>query len=414
VRIHDVARPDVIVRDRSTGELAVVNWKTINDLTDERRENHAKGLQAFREHYFAEAYLRQLKGSIQTELEELSGQASKLRIDEIRRKLDAVQKIILLAEKFGESGQIDYTQFIYLVKGKRVREEQLQMQEFDGSGDYVEKDDFEFGSGKKASKWRQDSFLVYPWVRQKEMLEVERDGKKVNYHPAFSYVWRYQKPGGNTFNTLGKANYKREMTTLTGLTVEGWVKALNAKKVFPNTIRPDLPNPLAKLIVWDAPVYRKVEMMESLNRQLQLQQDERVGRLIEIEELYGEPLKDKVESLFPQHLHSCQTPIKCTMYPFCHENKPIDYLGVPEGYVFRTSHHHAERKAQEEGDKDEEGILYRVIESLRPQQNSDLDPDVNADGFVKSVKGEVAVEDAMQAPVQFPEISEEEEEVEGW
>jgi hypothetical protein len=376
VTIHDVARPDVIVRDRTTGEIAIVNWKTINDLTDERKENHAKGMQSFREHFFGEHYLTHLRESLERDLERIGTQAGSMSMAQIRKQIDEVQKVIQLADKLGDEPQIDYTQFIYLVKGRRVREEALQHPDSLSDDSYVEMS-FDSGDGKAFKQWRQDSPLVYPWVRQlgdevPEVSQSGKDGKKADYLPRISYAWRYQKPGEKTFNTLGKAHYKREVIGLRGLRSQEWVKMLAEQQVFPSTIRPDLPNPLAKIVIWDNPVYRKPEMMGSLHRQLETQQVEYVSKLIQIESMRGEELKREVEVLFPQFLHSCQVPLRCEMYPFCHENKPLEYDGLPEGYAWRVSHHHAEREAIEKWQKGngemEPVLVERVVEQVEAEE----------------------------------------------
>lgn len=367
VKVHDIARPDVIVRVKLTKELCIVNWKTINDLTDERKENHAHGLQGFREHYFGEGYIRNLKVALQEELQLIGANAPSMTIAEMQRNLKALQAMIATAEEVGEDPQIDYTQFVYLVKGKRVKEATLQRLGEEGEEGYIEVWD---GSMGKKSQWRQDSILVYPWVRQGSARpEVERDEKnhkKVNYFPPISWAWRYQKPGAVSFNVLGKALYKRELMGL-GVVSKDYVKALSESRIFPNTIRPDLPSPLSKVIVFDSPVYRKALMMESLHRQLEAQQVAHVLRLVQIEGLRGDELRSKAETLFPQYLHSCRVPIKCQMWGFCHEGKELDYESIPQGFVKRVPHHRAELEAFQAMERGEEvEPEYEVVYHKRP------------------------------------------------
>jgi len=337
VKVHDIARPDVIVKVKNTSELAIVNWKTINDLTDERKENHAKGLQGFREHFFGEGYIGNLKAAIQREMESMGRTASEMTIQQMQKQIRDLQRIIDMSAKVGEEPIIDYTQFVYLVKGRRVREATLQRNGEEPETGYVETYD---GLDNGKNQWRQDSILVYPWVRQEGEMEESKTPL-----PKYSWAWRYQRPGMRGFNTLGKALYRRELIGVGGLNSEEWVRMLVEKKVFPNTIRPDIPSPLSKIIVYDNPVYRKLPMMQSLQRQLEVQQMERIRRLVRIENLDGESLKAQVEVLFPQHLHSCMAPIKCQFHAFCHDGRELDFLTIPTGYVKRIPHHHAEAES---------------------------------------------------------------------
>src|ERR1019366_4206739 len=60
--LHLLSRPDVIVRERASGVIVAVNWKTINNITDERRENITNRLQVNLEAYYAERlYQKYLK-----------------------------------------------------------------------------------------------------------------------------------------------------------------------------------------------------------------------------------------------------------------------------------------------------------------------------------------------------------------
>jgi hypothetical protein len=104
-----MSRPDAVVRDRLSGKLAVISWKTIDDVTSWRRLFFKQDLQGMTESYYAEMHR-------------------------------------------GE--RIDYVQTIYLVKGKR------QNQHGDEAGDdaaFVE---------EHGGNWRQNTHLIYPYVHE--------------------------------------------------------------------------------------------------------------------------------------------------------------------------------------------------------------------------------------------------------
>ncbi len=350
-RVINVARPDVIVRDRVSGEIGIVNWKTINDLTDERRQHHVKSYQCYREHYFSEHYLRNLKSIIEQELQDAASVAGKVTLDELKRRISELNRI--LSMNLPEDGRIDYTQYVYLVKGRRQREKSLQDLVSPEAGEELSAVDSyrnEVMSDPEIenAQWRQDSFLIYPWARQfpaegEQSLQAKKRGKgdEVQYHPALSWRWRYQKPGLKSFSTLSAAGYKREIVGLS-IDVREYVERLNANQVFPNTIMPELHNPLNEIIVYEAPVYRKEAMMESLNRQAITQENSRVQRLYSIAGMTGPELAQQVEVLFPQHLQACTMYTKCQFYGICHEAVEVDFVGLPEGFAWRESHHAAE------------------------------------------------------------------------
>lgn len=400
LQIVNVSRPDLIARDKVTGEIAVFNWKTINDVTTERREHQLRGMQGFREHYFTEFLLERLSSEISQELHELGDliKADPQGMEKLESSFDSVRKLMGIASKLPRKPIVDFTQFVYLVKGRRVREKGLAevhakaqpsengsgLGKLEGVTDRAEYFDFSTSDSLNTkaaqmveeadwttSDWRQDSFLIYPWFKQQKPSSASpspspspstKKGKgakgkgsgkgqeKEEYEPEYSWQYRYKKPDHISFNALG-SSYQRELVSLS-LTTQNWIKSLHDRLVFPSTLDPSLPNPLSKIVVFENPLYRDERMMESLDRQLRQQELVYARKFNYIEHVRGKGGFDKemfvreLDRNFPQHLHNCLSPTRCQFHSFCHGKRvnEVDFNSIPAGYELRVPHHFAEKQ----------------------------------------------------------------------
>lgn len=346
-----MSRPDAIVRERATGELVVISWKTIDDPTDYRRLFFKQDLQGMMEQYYSERWLREtyvLSPSLNCSTGEV------------------IQRRDVASDVYGE--KIAYVQTIYLVKGKRTRQ--------GSEGEEGET----FADEQQGAEWRQDSFLVYPYVKPSEELNdadavctscrwraahapncplVNTPWPTMHTDEQLAWSYRYRKPGNTSFSTLGKA-FKKTLVTDTSLTVQEWVKALHEGSVFPTG-----DSPLSKVIVWEKPSVRDQGMMESVVAQVKEteRRRHRDKKTIERSILSGRKLRSGVrlqpedyanlaqeepeympllDKLFPQYLTSCNHPWRCSMTDICHTEKgrhALYNIELPEGFQKRRPHH---------------------------------------------------------------------------
>jgi hypothetical protein len=326
-----MSRPDAIVRDRETGEIVVISWKTIDDVTSWRRLFFKQDLQGMMEAHYSEQFLHAYS------------------------MLHGCQ-----------SAKVSYVQTIYLVKGKRTRKGAYGE---DGEGDV-------FADETMGDEWRQDSFLVYPYTnRQPEALTVDDvarlydvpDDKKAliaeNARAFESLAWkyRYTKPGNVSFSTLGKS-YSKTLVTNTSMSVREWVKALHERAIFPSTLPMETESPLSKTIIWEAPSYRDEALMRSIIAQVKESERKRHRdkKVIErVQALMREEQSERaydalasheytLDKLFPQQLTSCSFPWKCQFSGgdgICfntQKTEQLHALNVPDGFVRREAHHEPE------------------------------------------------------------------------
>ncbi len=392
-----MSRPDAIVRDRTTGELVVISWKTIDDPNEWRRLFFKQDLQGMMEAWYAEQFLNGKSLN--------SHEAHKNEV--LTRIQDAVGG--------GPPLRISYVQTIYLVKGKRAKLKENGSFGYDNSEDA---EAIEMFSDTEGPRWRADSHLVYPYTNIAETVkcgeckgkgtrEIKRcyacglgsDGQLEKYragvgcpecnegimqwtmtncaacngtgktsNDAFEFLswkYRYVKPGNVSASTLGAA-YKRVLITETSMSIREYVKALAAGEVFPTTMTGE--NALQKTIVWEQPSYRDPVMMQSMITQVKETERKRHRdkKIIDraqhnvyltisddcskdVEDLVLASYKEVLDKLFPQQLTSCNFPWRCSFADVvsgpCHSEKgraAIHALKIPEGYVERQSHHEPE------------------------------------------------------------------------
>lgn len=339
--IEHMSRPDAIVYtkmpDFITGkhQHAVISWKTIDDLTDFRLNFYRRDLQTLMEAFYASKWLSSQGG----------------------------MNIGVTAD--GESycnavGDIDFTQTIFLQKGKFIDEKGL----FDVDA---------VSAGENAPKFL-NSMLCYQWVKK----------NKSKPGPDISYAYRYKKPENAGFSALG-ANYERVRVG----NVKQWIKQLAARQVFPACDYPDEPDPLGKIIIWDQPQpYDKV-LAEQMIIQVEFEEKERFNRYLDFRELSGGKTEDILRGMldvsFPRHVNACHVPFRChydgASGP-CFGAQALAVDTIPEGFVKRVPHHPAELDAfqhpqaiptmQEVGEEIQERVLgfAKLLEKKEKQEMS--------------------------------------------
>ncbi len=327
IRLHILSRPDAIVRVRSTGEIVGINWKTINSLTDERRQKTANSLQINMEAYYGER-----------KYNELANENWVPAIPAGLRGLQLAEWLETALEEFkAQNKELAYSQLIYLVKGNR----QLLL----ADGTEVPNETAE--DLRDVEKfWRQDSRLCYRWV------DVEGGAKT----PAIAHSYRYYKAGNKSYNQLTKG-YRRQPIWESGESVRDWVKSLHEGKVFPSTLAVDddrnKQSALDDLVVFEAPVYRDVERQLRLLNQFIAAELRTVQSVMRVEKAIAgapEALDDALDVEFPQHLINCTSPVRCEFNVICNAEaearQPLFNI-MPEGgqWYARVPHHKAEFEA---------------------------------------------------------------------
>lgn len=371
-----MSRPDAIVRDRNTGELVVISWKTIDSVTDWRRLFFKQDLQGMMEAYYAEQFLM---------------------------SKEAFESVAAHSVVWTEAPKISYVQTIYLVKGKRTKQ---GMEE--GLTD-------QFADETIGDEWKQDSFLCYPFsnittAHAENSLPCKHcwgegcDNCKMSGAAAYtalevlSWKWKYTKKGNVSQSALGPS-FKKTLVTDTSMSVREWVKALHNREVFPCTNGNEEMPPLSKAVVWENPSYRDAGMMESVVRQVKLSEERRhrakqtlqriemeqavvdacshpsdkvvlpndTGRLFcqicwgskhgdrwinEDAKTYPNSThKELLDRNFPQQLTSCSFPWKCQFQDICHTPKGREALyniELPVGYTPRIPHHSPELEGRQQ------------------------------------------------------------------
>jgi hypothetical protein len=324
-----MSRPDAIVRDRQTGEIVVISWKTIDRPTTFRRLFFKQDLQGMMEAHYTEEWLASGWRYAKSHPEEFA--QSKWPID-------------------NNPPKVSYVQTIYLVKGDRMRKEGYA--EDEGVGDA-------FADEAMGDEWRQNTHLIYPYSNI-QMLCGHPEYSGDTAFESLAWKYRHVKPGNKSFSTLGNA-FKKTLITNTSMSIREWVCALNDGTVFPSTLLTEAgKNALENCVVWENPSYRDEEMMGSVLRQVKESERKRhrdrkvLAKFEGVEPGTENKWPSMLDKLFPQQLVSCNFPWKCQFIPVCHQEDgraALKALEMPRGYVARVAHHESERLYQIEGGK---------------------------------------------------------------
>lgn len=331
-RLHLLSRPDAIIRDRQTGEIVAINWKTINSITDERRLNITNSLQVNLESHYAETlYSKWMDEEFVPDIpRNVKGAALMRYLEEATAYYKSLPR------------EVAYTQIIYLVKGNRVATLA------DGTELGTTDDSFSTYSDEEKF-YRQDSALCYQWV------DLESSGKL----PPVSWGYRFYKKGNKSYNQLTKA-YARQPIWETDKSPLDWVQSLNAGSVFPSTISKDddrnAANPLDKLIFFDSPIYRDTGLQTELRTSTLNDEMNIAQALIRVDEAVadGELLDSVLTREFPMRLVNCRKPTRCEFDGrICNQpqdaRQPLFTILPDKGpWMQRVPHHAAELRAFQE------------------------------------------------------------------
>ena len=364
------SRPDAILRNKQTGEVAGISWKTIDDPTDMRRSQLVNDLQGFMEMYYGEKILEKLAGAPVT-TEEIQA-ILRSTLSPTRKPLDIIHSLqegLSQLEKRARAARnipttIDYIQTIFLVKGPRkllLSEDNPLVGEVYGNETMDE-----YGGYQPGKVYKQASHLCYRYrnpYHTGEIPEVElyKTGPKKgtpkpvdNYDPNLydeAWTYRFYKPGNATGSAL---NTKWLSEAIRPDEIRDWVDRLNSGSVYPSCLQDERNvNPIAKLVRFEEPLYKDQLTAE---RHVNQQKDRfvRIARAKDEMEagIENAGMVDKqlmLDVYWPQHLISCRTPYRCAYHDFCHSAKSneIDFVNLPEGFTLRTPHHELERELRE-------------------------------------------------------------------
>lgn len=381
-----LSRPDAILRDRKTGDVVALNWKTINDPSDERRENITNSLQINLEAFYAEQlYSTWLDGEYQPTIPKgLKGKGLMTWLDADQRRYKALPRVVA------------YSQIVYLVKGQRT------LSLADGTDLNSEEADAYPDADRV---WRQNSFLCYQYVNLGQLQTcpmVRRKGKDIpccasgaathgaehgddclatekqraknlpKVHADRSWNHRFYECGKQSYNQLDKGFVKSPVWESEEIpegfysAVQAWVHSLNLGVVFPST-RSDEPrnlaNPLDKLVLFEEPVNRDRDRQVRFREQVIEREIGIAKSLIRVETAIAEGyhlpdgspamFDDLLDVHFPQHLISCRKPTRCEFDKLvCNISqelrRPVEELvQIVQGGVWqrRQPHHAGEREA---------------------------------------------------------------------
>lgn len=373
------SRPDALLRDRATGEVAGWSWKTIDDPTDFRRSQFHNDLQGFMEMWYGERILESLRGApitreeIKQIMSELAWKTDQSDDGEIVQVIHDIKCLIQELEDRARSArniptQVDYIQTVFLVKGKRKLLDPTELP-WINSASYSDDDD-EYGGYAPGKVYKQQSHLCYRYRNGEQTLEGQVDlyksgsnkGKPKPGDPLHladeSWAYRFFKPGNESFSSLSS---KWLTSPIQPDQVRAWVDKLADGAVYPSTLGDERnPNPLAKIIRFETPLYRDGVKAA---RHVQQQRDRFVriaGDMTAMNALFDIPasvdaLGDALDERFPQHLINCRTPYRCAYHDFCHTPREaeIDFVNVPDGFEVREPHHPVEREYRHASDNTE-------------------------------------------------------------
>jgi hypothetical protein len=366
------SRPDAILRNKLTGEVAGWSWKTIDDPTDLRRSQFHNDLQGFMEMHYGERVLEKLRGApvtldeveiaFRSALKDHANCPDKPFVDviaAIRDNLGQLEERARAARNIPTT--IDYIQTVFLVKGQRRLLDSVDLPWINSATPSSDTD--EWGGYAPDKQYKQMSPLCYRYrngnVEVATASELYKGGpnkgkpKPVDqYDPNCveeSWAYRFFKPGNASQSALST---KWLTSPIQPDQIREWVDRLATGSVYPTTMNDERNvHPLNKLIQFDQPLYRNA--VKALAH-VQQQQRRYVQIAKNIQDLNAVTMPDglnieALDALFPQHLINCRTPYRCAYHSFCHtpQESELDFKTVPNGFELRDPHHEKERELRD-------------------------------------------------------------------
>ena len=322
------ARADGLLRERSTGDLYLLSFKTAAGW-DARRDGDARhDVQGLSEAAVTERRLVEewaalhdagaaYSGTDHTQSTRLSGH--------LKAKLNATNDPTLryLAD-LPDPPRIMGIQMVFLIKGRRE-------QAYEG-GPYL-----------------TQSSLIRGWQREGV---TDRE-----------YAWRYKWEGPDTWpdtgrlkgHTLGKGWSKFDAWTANG-GVKAWVEMLSRGLVQPEIGM----DPLDATYHMPLPYFRQDRDLTSWVRQAQAQERRVMQDSVLVEQVRKDDapaLPELLDNLFPQYRRSCDYPSKCAYQEICFGDESMLVSPMSTGlYQIRVPHHDAEREAAASVGKPKESV----------------------------------------------------------
>lgn len=259
-------RPDAVVREKATGDLFLVSWKTASTFGPWTMNQCQTDMQSMSEVWGVEqkAYLNK------PDIYAIPGGVAIDRIPNVAR--------------------IDGVLYLFAIKGQR------------------KKDDY-------TGTYRQNSPLAYGWQR-KGATEEDTEW-------AWKYGWDTEeinpKTGKAVGTKLGKGFRLVPIWSEYPGGVRQWIDDLAAQRIAPRHL-----NALDQTFPQSLPVSRRADEIESWRRQVVAQESRIKSSLDHIADIqkhpdfYGKSVDEVVDVEFPQHTHSCfRFNSKCEFFECC-------------------------------------------------------------------------------------------------
>ena len=271
-------RPDALVRDKQSGDLYVISWKTCATFQKRNIDQAKHDMQSISEVFG---------------VEQLMGLQSAAEAQEMANKLGT-------SVAWGTNGtRVEGVLYRWIVKGQRRKD--------DWTGLYT-----------------QGSHLIYGWRK----LGSSADDAEWSW----SYEWKGEdvnpKTGKLVTHKLGKGWKKVPIWREYPGGVKQWISDLSANQIFPRHI-----DALQAIFPQSLPVERRKDEVESWKRQV-IAQESRIDDSLMALSL-GRDQED-LDYHFPQHTNSCHSYSGCSFIPICWENAPAE---VGELYQIRSANH---------------------------------------------------------------------------
>jgi PD-(D/E)XK nuclease superfamily len=271
-------RPDALVRDRASGDLYIVSWKTCSTFSKRSVDQARHDMQSISEMWGIVAQFNQ-------------------DTNEQPHKTDFMVSV-------SAHRKIEGILYKWIVKGRRTKDD------WDGL-------------------YKQDSHLIYGWQRVGSPTDVDYD-----------WAWRYSwtddeinaKTGKPVQHKLGKGWRKVPIWRDYPGGVKQWIDDLAHQRVFPRHI-----DALAAVFPQALPVERRADEVESWKRQV-IAQEFRVVKSLDLmpAQMSAQEQKTYLDLEFPQYTHACHSFSGCPFIPVCWEGAAAE---VGDLYQIRLQNH---------------------------------------------------------------------------
>jgi hypothetical protein len=297
-----MSRADGLLRERETGDLYVLSFKTAaqwDSRTDRQNTHDVQGLSevAAIENRLAEWWkiVRAPGDMLHTLAPSGSLPETNLTYGSWLRDLDAPPRILGV-------------KMVYLLKGRR--------------------EEYPDDSGQ----WVTSSPLIRGWYRE-GITGTE-------------FAWRYKWFGPDTYpdsgklcgHTLGKG-WKRFNVWEHPGGVKAWIDLLAS-----GTVQPDAGDPLATIVYEPQPYYRNQQDLEDWHQQAAAQEGNIATCAFSVAIETPSILRQVLNSNFPQHRHSCDYPSKCQFQEICFGDQTMLTNPLASGLYERRVPNHIHEK----------------------------------------------------------------------